>query len=266
MSKIIAICNQKGGVAKTTSTYNLATLSAMKGYRTLMIDLDSQASLTISAGKEPLNYEKNIASLFDNIINKETRNLDVKSAIYPIEKIENLSLIPSIIDLATKEALLNTVTAKEFTLKRILDRIIDDFDFIFIDCPPALGNLTINALSISDYVIVPTEADYLSYRGLIDLLATVEEIKELINNKLKVMGIVVTKFESNVKDAKEVLRQLKKKYNVLGIVKKSVTIKDGIYDGLPLVLNPKNKIAKEIKQEYEKVFKYIEDNRGDHGE
>ncbi|NLK23795.1 MAG: ParA family protein [Clostridiales bacterium] len=258
MSKTIAICNQKGGVAKTTSTYNIATLSAMKGYKTLMIDLDSQASLTISTGAEPLDFEDNIATLFDDMINKKSKSLDVNSAIYPVEGIENLYLIPSIIDLASKETLLNTVTAKESTLKRILEKAIDDFDYIFIDCSPSLGNLTINALSTSDYLVIPTEADYLSYRGLGDLLSVVEDIKELINDKLKVMGIVVTKYESRVKDSNEVLEQLKKKYDILGIIKKSVTVKDGIYAGLPLVVNPKNDIAYEIKNEYEKIFNYIE--------
>ncbi|MBU5428416.1 ParA family protein [Tissierella pigra] len=258
MSKIIAICNQKGGVAKTTTTYNIATLSAMKGYKTLMIDLDSQGSLTISTGAEPLDFEINIATLFEEMINKKSKNMDVRSAIYPVEGIENLYLIPSIIDLATKEALLNTVTAKELTLKRILEKVVDDYDYIFIDCSPSLGNLTINALSASDYLIIPTEADYLSYRGLGDLLSVVDDIKELINSKLEFLGVIITKYESRLKDANEVLEHLQSKYDVLGIVKKSVSIKDGIYAGLPLVVSPKNEIAKEIKEEYEKVFNYIE--------
>lgn len=259
MSKLIAICNQKGGVAKTTSTYNIATLSAMKGYKTLMIDLDSQASLTISSGAEPLDFEVNIATLFDDMINRKGRILDVNSAIYPVEEIDNLYLIPSIIDLASKETLLNTVTAKELTLKRILEKVIDEYDYIFIDCSPSLGNLTINALSASDYLIIPTEADYLSYRGLGDLLSVVEDVRELINEKLKVMGIIVTKYEARVKDSNDVLEQLESKYDILGIIKKSVTIKDGIYAGLPLVVNPRNEIAKDIKDEYAKIFDFIEE-------
>lgn len=258
MSKIIAICNQKGGVAKTTSTYNLATLSAMKGNKTLMIDLDSQASLTISTGGEPLEFEENIATLFEEMINKKSKKMDVRNAIYPVEEIENLYIIPSIIDLASKETLLNTVTAKELTLKRILEKVIDDYDYIFIDCSPSLGNLTINALSTSDYLIIPTEADYLSYRGLGDLLSVVEDIKELINSKLEFLGVVVTKYETRLKDSNEVLDHLKDKYELLGIVKKSVSVKDGIYEGLPLVVNPKNELAKEIKAEYEKVLEFIE--------
>ena len=258
MSKIISISNQKGGVSKTTSTYNIATLSALKGYKTLMVDLDSQASLTISSGSEPLDYDKNIATLIDDVINKKNKNNNVNEAIYPVESIENLFIIPSIIDLASKETLLNTVTAKELTLKRILDKVKENYDFIFIDCGPSLGNLTINALSASDYLIIPTEADYLSYRGLKDLISVVEDVKELINDKLEFMGIIVTKYESRVKDSNEVLEELEKKYDVLGIVKKSVTVKDGIYAGLPLVVNPKNDIAKEIKAEYAKIFNFIE--------
>lgn len=258
MSKIMAICNQKGGVAKTTSTYNLAALSAMKGYKTLMIDLDSQASLTISTGGDPLDFKVNIATLFDEMINKKSKKIDVRNAIYPVEGIENLYLIPSIIDLATKEALLNTITAKELTLKRILEKVIDDYDYIFIDCSPSLGNLTINALSTSDYLIIPTEADYLSYRGLGDLLSVVDDIKELINSRLEFLGVIVTKFESRLKDSNEVLEHLEGQYDLLGVIKKSVSIKDGIYEGLPLVINPKNEIAKEIKEEYEKVLEFIE--------
>lgn len=263
MSKTIAICNQKGGVAKTTSTYNIATLSAIKGYKTLMIDLDSQASLTISTGAEPLDFEENIATLFDDMINKKSKELNVRNSIYEVEGIENLYLIPSIIDLASKEALLNTVTAKELTLKRIIDKIKDDFDYIFIDCSPSLGNLTINALSTSDYLIIPSEADYLSYRGLGDLLSVVEDVKELINDKLEVMGIIVTKHEANTRDGKEVLEQLEKNYNVFGVIKKSVKIKDGIYEGVPLVLNTNKElkdvgIVEEIKDEYKKIFDYIE--------
>ena len=256
-NKIISICNQKGGVAKTTSTYNIATLSALSGRKTLMIDLDSQASLTISTGTEPLDFENNIATIFDDIIQGQSKKVDVTKAIYPVADIENLFIIPSIIDLASKETLLNTVTAKEQTLKRILKHIKDDYDYIFIDCGPSLGNLTINALSASDLVLIPTEADYLSYRGLGDLLSVVDTIKELINDKLEVVGVIVTKFEPQVKDANDVLAQLQKQYNVLGIVKKSVTIKNGIYEGLPLAINPKNKLAQEIKDEYVKIFDAI---------
>lgn len=258
MSKIISICNQKGGVAKTTSTYNIATLSAKKGYKTLMIDLDSQASLTIYTGLEPLDFEENIATLFDAMINKKSKELKITEAIYEVDAIKNLYLVPSIIDLASKETLLNTVTAKELTLQRILDKVSDEFDYIFIDCSPSLGNLTINALSTSDYLIIPSEADYLSYRGLGDLLDVVRDVKELINNKLEFMGIVVTKYESRIIDNIEVLEELENKYNVIGVVKKSIKVKEGIYDGLPLVLNATNDLAKEIKEEYKKVFNYIE--------
>lgn len=256
---IISICNQKGGVAKTTSAYNLAALSAMAGHKTLMVDLDSQASLTISTGAEPLQYENNIATIFDDIITHAKSNIDIiESAIHAVDSIENLFLIPSIIDLAAKETLLNTVTAKEQTLTRILRTIKDQYDYIFIDCSPSLGNLTINALSASDYVLIPTEADYLSYRGLTDLTNVVGTIKELINDQLNIIGVIVTKFEAQTKDANEVLTELQKQYDILGIIKKSVVIKDGIYDGKPLVLNPKNKLANTIKDEYSKVFNQIE--------
>lgn len=127
--------------------------------------------------------------------------MDVGSAIYPVEDIENLHLIPIIINLASKKTLLNTVTAKELTLKRILEKITRDYDYIFIDCSPSLGNLTISALSAANYVLIPIEAYYLSYRGLGDLLSVIEDIKDWINDKLEVTEVIVTRSESNVKDA-----------------------------------------------------------------
>lgn len=257
MAIIISLCNQKGGVAKTTSTYNLATLSALKGYKTLMVDFDPQASLTISVGLEPLDYENNISSLIERTINKE-KNIDFSSYIYSINSINNLYIIPSMIDLATKEKMLYTITSREIILKKILKEIGNFFDFIFIDCPPTLGNLTINALSASDYLIVPTTADYLSYRGFNDLLETVEELTELTNENLKLLGVLITCFDGRVKDEKQILEIINKNYKLLGVIKKSVSIRQGIYAGLPITLEPKNKISNQIANEYKKTFSIIE--------
>lgn len=246
MSKIISIANQKGGVAKTTSTHNLGTALAKKGKKTLIVDLDSQASLTISVGLEPLEIENNITSIL------QKNKIDINNCITHLK--ENLDIITSIIDLAQLEIEMLSRPSREKILDRALKSIKDKYDFILIDCPPQLNILTINALSCSDFVIIPVKTDYLSYRGLTQLQDTISEIKELINTKLEILGIITTFFEKNVKDDREILEQLEKEYNVIGIIKKQVAAKKGIYKGLSAVEQSK---TKNISIEYNKVADLI---------
>lgn len=248
MGKIISIANQKGGVAKTTSTHNLGTALAKKGKKTLIVDLDSQASLTISVGLEPLEIENNITS----ILQKNKNKIDINNCITHLK--ENLDIITSIIDLAQLEIEMLSRPSREKILDRALEPIKDKYDFILIDCPPQLNILTINALSCSDFVIIPVKTDYLSYRGLTQLQDTISEIKELINPKLEILGIITTFFEKNVKDDREILEQLEKEYNVIGIIKKQVAAKKGIYKGLSAVEQSK---TKNISIEYNKVADLI---------
>lgn len=259
MAKIIAICNQKGGVAKTTTTYNLAALCAMKGKKVLMIDLDSQGSLTISAGMEPLEYQnENISIAMNSYIDKRVETISIKSCIFPVKQIPKLYICPSLIDLASTEKQLVSATAKERVLGKILQEVLTEYEYIFIDCAPSLGNLTLNALACADYLLIPCETDYLAYRGLTDLICTVEEVTDLINGDLKIIGVVATKFEKGVIDANDVLDLLNKNFNVIGVIKKSSSIKKGIYDGLPVVsLNITTPQAKDIITEYQNVANYI---------
>lgn len=246
MSKIISIANQKGGVAKTTSTHNLGTALAKKCKKTLIIDLDSQASLTISVGLEPLEIENNITSIL------QKNKININNCITHLK--ENLDIITSIIDLAQVEIELLSRPSREKILDRALKPIKNKYDIILIDCPPQLNILTINALSCSDFVIIPVKTDYLSYRGLTQLQDTISEIKDLINPKLEILGIITTFFEKNVKDDKEILEQLKKEYNIIGIIKKQVAAKKGIYKGLSAVEQSK---TKNISIEYNKVADLI---------
>lgn len=250
MGKIIAVANQKGGVAKTTSTFNIAAVLAGKGKKVLMIDFDSQASLTISAGLEPRDYENNIVTILSNKSKKDV----IQDCIVPLEKIPNLFLITSIIDLARVELELQGRTARERVLSRALEPICNDYDFIFIDCPPQLSVLTLNALAASDYVLVPCKTDYLSYRGLEQLEETIEDVRDCLNSKIKMLGVIATFYEKASSDDNDILRGLKEKYNVIGVVKKSVEVKKGIYDGIPIVLSKsKTDISKEMSKEYESI-------------
>ena len=235
---VIAVANQKGGVAKTTCVHNLGAALSAKGKKVLIIDLDSQASLTISVGIEPLDIENNIVCA----LKKNGKPItECVSKLKP-----NLDIITSIIDLAQIEMEMMTRASREKILDRALSPVKKDYDYILIDCPPQLSILTINALSCADGVIIPVKTDYLAYRGLTQLEDTIAEIRELINPKLKNLGVIAALYEMRIKDDNEILQELQKKFKVLGVVKKLALAKKGIYDGLSVIeQNPSSELAVE---------------------
>lgn len=253
-AEVIAIANQKGGVAKTTTTHNLGVALAEKGKKVLLIDLDSQASLTISLGIEPLEIKRTVVDIL------KKKSVSIKECIYKVYT--NLDIVTSIIDLASMEVEMLSRASREKILDRAIKPIKNDYDYILIDCPPQLSILTINALSCADGVIIPVKTDYLAYRGLTQLNDSISEIKDLINDKLKIYGIIATFYETRVKDDKEILEMLKNEYNLIGIIKKQVAAKKGIYDGMAAVQAvPESDISKEyvkiadmiIKGKYERT-------------
>lgn len=236
--KVIAIANQKGGVAKTTTTHNLGVALAAQGKRVLMIDLDSQASLTISVGLEPLEVEQTIV----DVLRKE--GLPLMECVQRLS--DRLHIVTSIIDLAPMEMELLSRASREKILDRALRPVREQYDFILIDCPPQLSILTINALSCADGVVIPVKTDYLAYRGLTQLQDSIQEIQELINPGLKVLGVIATLYDTRVADDREILALLRKEYNLLGVVKRLAVAKKGIYDGLAAVEQaPNSELAKE---------------------
>lgn len=235
---VIAVANQKGGVAKTTTTHNVGVALAAAGKKVLMIDLDSQASLTISTGLEPLEMQRTIV----DVLRKDVA--PIGECVHPIT--ERLHIISSIIDLAPMEMELLSRASREKILDRALKPIRESYDFILIDCPPQLSILTINALSCADGVLIPVKTDYLAYRGLTQLLDSIQEVQELINPGLKVLGVVATLYDTRVTDDREILALLKKDYNLLGVIKRLAVAKKGIYDGRAAVEQaPSSEIAKE---------------------
>ena len=236
--KVIAIANQKGGVAKTTTTHNLGVALAAQGKRVLMIDLDSQASLTISVGLEPLEVEQTIV----DVLRKE--GLPLMECVQRLS--DRLHIVTSIIDLAPMEMELLSRASREKILDRALRPVREQYDFILIDCPPQLSILTINALSCADGVVIPVKTDYLAYRGLTQLQDSIQEIQELINPGLKVLGVIATLYDTRVADDREILALLRKEYNLLGVIKRLAVAKKGIYDGLAAVEQaPNSELAKE---------------------
>lgn len=247
MGKIIAVANQKGGVGKTTSVHNIGVALAQRKQSVLLVDLDSQASLTISVGLEPEEYENNIVAVL------EKEGLPAAECIKQLSA--DLFIIPSIIDLAGLEMEILSRMNREKILARALEPIRNDFDYILIDCPPQLSILTVNALSCADGVVIPIKTDYLAYRGLEQLQETINDTKKYLNSDLHVLGVIATLHETRVNTDREILEQLQKEYTVLGVVKKMAAAKKGIYDGLSVVeLEPSSDVAKEYQQITEKIM------------
>ena len=245
--KVIAVANQKGGVGKTTTTYNLATAKAIEGYKVLMIDLDAQGSLTIAAGIEPGEDRLEGFSTVDLFNRKQ----DPADAVFEVKSVmlkEKLYIVPSDPNLANTENYVNSLDEKVYFIKDACDVFEQyEFDYVFLDCPPNLGIIVTNALVAANSVIIPVKTDYLSYRGVELIKDSIEKVKnnKRMNPEIEIAGVIPTMYRGNTNDHKDILAILEKQGKILGIVKESVEASKGDVDGIPAVVyNPKSAIAK----------------------
>ncbi len=190
MGKIIAIANQKGGVGKTTTAVNLSACLSVAEHKTLLIDLDPQSNATSGFGVNKNDVEQ---SIYDVIINGQ----DISSILLPTE-IPYLSLAPSNINLVGAEVELVSIIARETVLKKHLNGIRDEFEYIIIDCPPSLGILTLNSLTAADTVLIPIQAEYYALEGLSQLIDTVKLVQNNLNSDLDIEGILLTMYDSRL--------------------------------------------------------------------
>jgi chromosome partitioning protein len=200
-ARVIAVCNQKGGVGKTTSTINLGAALTEYGRRVLLVDFDPQGALSVGLGIPAHQLERSIYNL---IMERDTTVEDVVIST----RVEGMDLLPSNIDLSAAEVQLVTEVGREQTLGRCIAPALDRYDFVLVDCQPSLGLLTINALACADGVVIPLECEFFSLRGVALLIDTIEKVRERLNPKLEIVGILATMYDPRTLHAREVMSRV----------------------------------------------------------
>ncbi|WP_027626058.1 ParA family protein [Clostridium lundense] len=230
--KVISIFNQKGGVGKTTTNINLCSYLCMEGYKVLSIDIDPQGNTTSGLG---IDKKKLNGSIYDVL----TSHMSIKDVIIQSELINNFYIAPSTMELAGAEVELIGRDNRENILKEKIGLIGDDFDFIFIDCPPSLGLLTINALVASNSVLIPIQCEFYALEGVGQLVNTIQLVKKSLNKQLEIEGVIMSMFDSRTNLSNEVVSEVKKYFKNKvydSNIPRNIRLAEAPSFGLPILL------------------------------
>jgi len=256
VGKIISIFNQKGGVGKTTTNINLSAYVASMGKKVLIVDIDPQGNSTSGLGIDKNKLEN---SIYDVIMGISPEEVIIDTPV------ENLQIIPSSMELAGAEIELTAKMNRENKLKEALTMIKDRYDYIFIDCPPSLGLLTINALTASNSVIIPIQCEFYALEGVEQLMNTVQLVRKNLNKNLEIQGVVMSMFDGRTNLSIEVVEEVKKHFRgkvYTSIIPRNVRLAEAPSYGLPIMLYDKNCRGAEAYMELAEEF-LENDNGGD---
>lgn len=232
MGRIIALANQKGGVGKTTTCINLSAYLAEMGYRVLIVDLDPQGNATTGLGIKKATFTHSVYAVMGE-------TAPVKRAVLPTP-VRNLFLIPSDIDLAGAEVELVYTKEREHVLKKALEPVKKDYDFIFIDCPPSLGLLTINALTAASATIIPIQCEYFALEGLSQLMNNVKIVKRHLNTDLKIDGVLLTMSDARATMSREITAEIRKFFGDTvydTVIPRNVKLAEAPSHGVPIIMH-----------------------------
>ena len=245
LGKAIAIFNQKGGVGKTTTNINLGACLALKGKRVLMLDIDPQGNTTsgIGVSKKELEY-----TVYELLIED---NFDPRDAVLHTS-VENLDLIPANVDLAGAEIEMVQLEGREKRLQKAIDKIRNDYDYIFIDCPPSLGLLTINSLSAVESVLIPIQCEFYALEGVSQLMSTIELVRKNLKPDLEVEGVVLSMFEGRTNLSIQVVQEVKKYFGAKvysTVIPRNIRLAEAPSFGMPIVeYDPRSKGAEAYRE------------------
>lgn len=255
LGKRIAIFNQKGGVGKTTTNINLAACLALKGKKTLVLDIDPQGNTTSGLGVSKRGLEDTVYNILVD------KGYDIRNAIIKTD-VENLDLIPASVDLAGAEVELVQVDQRETALKKGLEQIKGDYDYIFIDCPPSLGLLTINSLAAVDSVLIPIQCEFYALEGVSQLVSTIDLVKKSLNPELEIQGVILSMFDGRTNLSAQVVQEVKKYFGdkvYTTVIPRNVRLAEAPSYGLPITAyDPKSKGA-EAYMDFAEEFLELEE-------